>query len=97
VVSPYSDPVLAGYAELLLISKTLRANIKRDGIMRPDGALNPCVEQFKKYKSTELSFLATIFGAQRSEGDEPTDLVAAMAAVQSDQVETLPESTESQD
>ena len=36
------SPVLAGYAELLLISKTLRANIKREGIMRPDGTLNPC-------------------------------------------------------
>jgi hypothetical protein len=27
--------------------------------MRPDGSLNPCVEQFRKYKSTELSFLGT--------------------------------------
>ena len=61
------SPVLAGYAELLLISKTLRANIKREGIMRSDGTLNPCVEQFRQYKHTELNFLAMIFGARRDE------------------------------
>ncbi|MBV8770865.1 MAG: hypothetical protein JO166_00860 [Deltaproteobacteria bacterium] len=48
------SPVLAGYAELLLISKTLRANIKREGIMRPDGTLNPCrraVQEVQAYCS----------------------------------------------
>ena len=49
--------------------------------MRPDGSLNPCVEQFRKYKHTELNLLETIFGARRDEATEPVDLVAQMARI----------------
>jgi len=71
--------VLGGFAELLAISRELRAKIKADGVMRPDGTVHPGVEQFRKIKHTELNYLQTMMEMRRAEHEEPRDLVAEMA------------------
>jgi hypothetical protein len=80
--------VLAGFAELLLISRQLRAKIKTDGVMRADGTLHPAVEQFRKYKATELAYIQAIDEMRRAKQQTgEIDLVAQMAAIQPDMVE----------
>jgi hypothetical protein len=72
--------VLGSLAEMLAISRDLRAKIKREGVMREDGTVHPAVEAFRKYKHTELGYLTAIAEMRRAEREEPRDLVAAMAA-----------------
>ena len=86
--------VLGGFAELLAISRELRAKIKADGVMRPDGTVHPAVEQFRKIKHTELNYLQTMMEMRHAGHEEPRDLVAEMARC--DEVEPLQESIESE-
>jgi hypothetical protein len=71
--------IVGGFAELLLVSRELRARIKADGVQRADGTVNPAVEAFRKYKHTELGYLTAIAEMRNAEHDEPHDLVAEMA------------------
>lgn len=71
--------VVGGFAELLLVSRELRGRIKLDGVQRADGSLNPVVEQFRKFKHTELAYLQAMAEMRRADHDEPEDLVAQMA------------------
>jgi hypothetical protein len=71
--------VVGGFAELLLVSRELRARIKAEGVMRADGSVNPAVEAFRKYKHTELGYLTAIAEMRNAEHEEPRDLVAEMA------------------
>src|ERR1700730_25185 len=84
--------VLGGFAELLAISRELRARIKADGVMRSDGTVHPAVEQFRKIKHTELNYLQSMMEMRRAEHEEPRDLVAEMARC--DEVEPLQEAGE---
>ena len=71
--------VVGGFAELLLVSRELRARIKIEGVQRADGSVNPVVEQFRKFKHTELAYLQAMAEMRRAEHEEPRDLVAEMA------------------
>jgi hypothetical protein len=71
--------VVTGFAELLLVSRELRARIKSEGTMRADGTMNPAVEAFRKYKHTELGYLTAISEMRRAAQTEPADIVAMMA------------------
>jgi hypothetical protein len=73
--------VLGSLAELLAVSRDLRAKIKKEGVMREDGSLHPAVEAFRKYKHTELSYLTAIAEMRQAEHESPRDLVAEMARV----------------
>jgi cytochrome P450 len=81
--------VVAGFAELLLVSRELRARIKADGVMRPDGTVHPAVEAFRKYKHTELGYLTAIAEMRRAEAEEPDDLVAQLARATDSETETV--------
>jgi hypothetical protein len=48
-------------------------------VQRPDGSVNPVVEQFRKFKHTELAYLQAMAEMRRAEHEEPRDLVAEMA------------------
>lgn len=72
-------PVVAGFEELLLVSRELRARIKTEGVMRPDSSVNPAVESFRKYKHTELNYLTTIAELKRERECAPLDIVGQMA------------------
>ena len=41
--------------------------------------MNPVVEQFRKFKHTELAYLQAMADMRRAEHEEPRDLVAEMA------------------
>jgi hypothetical protein len=84
--------VLGGFAELLAISRELRARIKADGVMRSDGTVHPAVEQFRKIKHTELNYLQSMIEMRNAEREEPRDLVAEMARC--DEVAPEPEAVE---
>jgi hypothetical protein len=84
--------VLGGFAELLAISRELRARIKAEGVIRPDGTVNPAVESFRQYKGTELKYLSAMAEMRRAEHEEPRDLVAEMARC--DEVAPEPEAVE---
>ena len=71
--------VVGGFAELLLVCRELRARIKIEGVQRADGSVNPVVEQFRKFKHTELAYLQAMAEMRRAEHEEPRDLVAEMA------------------
>jgi hypothetical protein len=77
--SAVPSQVLGSVAEMLAISRELRAKIRAEGVMRADGTLNPAVEAFRKYKHTELGYLTAIAEMRRAEHEEPRDLVAEMA------------------
>ena len=79
--------VVAGFAELLLVSRELRARIKTEGVMRGDGTLNPAVEAFRKYKHTELGYLTAIAEMRRAEHHQPEDIVSLMASVNAAETE----------
>jgi hypothetical protein len=70
--------VVAGFAELMLVSQELRALMKAEGLMREDGTMHPAVEMFRKFKRTELDYLTAIAEMRRGEA-EPEDLVAQLA------------------
>jgi hypothetical protein len=93
--------VLGGFAELLAISRELRAKIKTEGVMRADGTVHPAVEQFRKIKHTELNYLQSMMEMRRAEHEEPRDLVAEMALcdeIEPEQEAVAPEqSTEPED
>jgi hypothetical protein len=84
--------VLGGFAELLAISRELRAKIRTEGVMRADGTVHPAVEQFRKIKHTELNYLQSMMEMRRAEHEEPRDLVAEMAWC--DEVEPVQEAGE---
>jgi hypothetical protein len=84
--------VIGGFAELLLVSRELRARIKTEGVMREDGTVHPAVEAFRKYKHTELGYLTAIAEMRHAEHEEPRDLVAEMARC--DEVEPVQEAGE---
>jgi hypothetical protein len=84
--------VVGGFAELLLVSRELRARIKIEGVQRADGSVNPVVEQFRKFKHTELAYLQAMAEMRRAEHEEPRDLVAEMARC--DEAEPVQESIE---
>jgi hypothetical protein len=71
--------VLGSLAEMLAISRDLRAKIKRESVMRPDGTVHPAVEAFRKYKHTELGYLTAIAEMRKAEHEEQRDLAAEMA------------------
>jgi hypothetical protein len=73
--------VLGGFAELLAISRELRAKIKAQGAVKDDGTVHPAVEQFRKIKATELNYLQAMAEMRKAEHGEPEDLVAQMARV----------------
>jgi len=84
--------VLGGFAELLAISRELRAGIKaQGGAVRPDGTPHPSVEQFRKVKGTELNYLQTMMEMRRAEHSEPEDLVAQIQMARVDEVESEPQ------
>jgi hypothetical protein len=88
----YTQQVVGGFAELLLVSRELRARIKIEGVQRADGSVNPVVEQFRKFKHTELAYLQAMAEMRRAEHEEPRDLVAEMARC--DEVEPVQEAGE---
>ena len=91
-------PVVHGFAELLIVSRELRARIKTEGVMRADGSVNPAMESFRKYKHTELSYLTAIAELKRERDTAPVDLVAQLAAAQPEPPEPVaPESGDKSD
>ena len=81
--------IVSGLAELLIVSRELRALMLRDGLMRADGSdIHPAVRAFKEYKSVELRYLAQMSEMARAETEQPADLVGMMAA-HVDEAETV--------
>jgi hypothetical protein len=74
--------VLGGLAELILISRELRARIQHEGVMRPrpDGIseIHPAVEPLRRYKLAELDYLRTINEIRLGEEGVVIDLPAAV-------------------
>src|SRR6266568_534356 len=74
--------ILGGLAELLLVSRELRARIQAEGIMRADGTIHPAVEALRKYKHTELGYLQAVAEMRHAEESSgPRDIVEAIARV----------------
>jgi hypothetical protein len=67
-------------AELKLIGRNLFADIRRRGVMLPDGTVNPAVEAHRKNAHEQLYSLSVYAEVNRAHQAEPLDLVAAMAA-----------------
>jgi len=65
--------VLGGLAELILISRELKARIQLEGVMRtrPDGSneIHPAVEPLRRYKLAELDYLRTITEIKNGDTD----------------------------
>jgi hypothetical protein len=71
--------IINGFAELLVVSTDLRQRLKTDGIMRPDGTLHPAVDALRKYKQTELGYLAKMAEIRQMEQQGEPDIVEAIA------------------
>jgi hypothetical protein len=74
--SPYQRGTLA---ELKLIGRDLYTDIKRRGVILPDGQVNPAVEAHRKNAHEQLYSLSVYTELNRAEHSEPLDLVAQMA------------------
>jgi hypothetical protein len=73
--------LVSGLADLMVVSRELRALMLTEGLKRPDGeTLHPAVEALRAYKHTELCYLKTMVELCAAQPSQSQDLVAAMAA-----------------
>jgi hypothetical protein len=72
-------------AELKLIGQELYADIKRRGVILPDGEVNPAVEAHRKNAHEQLYSLSVYTEVNHVHASEHTDIVALMA----DKAETV--------
>jgi hypothetical protein len=66
-------------AELKLIGKDLYLDIRRRGVMLPDGTVNPAVEAHRKNCHEQVYSLSVYTDVKASEASAVVDIVAAMA------------------
>jgi hypothetical protein len=66
--------------ELKLVGKDLYADIKRRGVMLPDGTVNPAVEANRKNAHEQMFSLQVFMEQNRTSSSEPRDIVAMMSA-----------------
>src|SRR5690348_10013793 len=76
----------SGLADLRLIRKKLMADIRRRGVMLPDGTVNPAVEAHRKNLHEQLYSISVYANVNRVQTSEP-DLVAQLARVQAAEAE----------
>jgi hypothetical protein len=89
--------VVSGFADLVVVSRELRALMLTAGLMRADGEdVHPAVKTFREYKHTELGYLKAMVALSAAQTSEPRDLVAEMARV-GDAAETVEPEKESSD
>jgi hypothetical protein len=73
--------VFGGLAELILVSRELRARLQNEGVMRPRAnggrEIHPAVEALRRYKLAELAYLQTISEIRHGEESSAIDLPAA--------------------
>src|SRR5690348_16707039 len=88
--------IVSGLAELLIVSRELRALMLREGLMKGDGSdVHPSVRAFKEYKAVELRYLQQMNEMARVEAEQPADLVSMMAAhVDAETIEPAPAAAE---
>jgi hypothetical protein len=80
-------------AALKLIGRELYADIRRRGVILPDGTLNPAVEAHRKNAHEQLYSLSVYIDVNRAQQSGEVDLVAVMAGA--DAAETVqPETPE---
>jgi hypothetical protein len=65
-------------AELKLIGRELYADIKRRGVILPDGSVNPAVEAHRKNCHEQLYSLSVYAEVNRARQGEAVDLVSLM-------------------
>jgi hypothetical protein len=81
------DPMYSGLpapqrvtlSELKLIGRDLYLDIKRRGVMLPDGTVNPAVEAHRKNAHEQLVSLQVFMQLNNQSTSQPVDLVAEMA------------------
>jgi len=66
-------------AELKIIGRDLYADIRKRGVMLPNGEVNPAVEAHRKNAHEQLYSLSVFIELNRTQSSEPIDLVAQMA------------------
>jgi hypothetical protein len=87
--------LVSGLADLVVVSRELRALMLTEGLMRADREeVHPAVKAFREYKHTELGYLKTMVELCAAQPDEHDDLVAQMARAADADTETVePEPT----
>jgi hypothetical protein len=86
---------VSGFADLIVVSRELRALMLTAGLMRADGEdIHPAVKAFREYKHTELSYLKQMVELRTAQALEPLDVVAQMARVEDPPAEDPPDQEE---